>query len=115
GRAPPGAAARGARARGAGARRARAPPTRRKHDLRAPFSGVLIEAPDQVGATVAAATTLFTLEQLDPLVLKLTVSDSARGLLKVNARVRVEAVGGRASADDAWVRAVIPSADASTR
>ena len=53
--------------------------------------------------------------QLDPLVLKLTVSDTARSLLKVGARVRVAAVGGGASADDAWVRAVIPSADASTR
>jgi multidrug efflux pump subunit AcrA (membrane-fusion protein) len=68
-----------------------------------------------VGATVSPGTALFTLEQLDPLVLKLTVSDAARAVLKMGTRVHVEAVGGGASADDAWVRAVIPSADAATR
>jgi hypothetical protein len=68
-----------------------------------------------VGATVATGGTLFTLEQLDPLVLKLTVSDSARAVLKPGTRVHVEAVGGGAATDDAWVRAVIPSADPATR
>jgi RND family efflux transporter MFP subunit len=109
------AAAAAAQVQAARAQLAQARTNRRKHDLRAPFSGVLIEAPDQVGATVTSNTTLFTLEQLDPLVLKLTVSDSARSLLKVSARVRVEAVGGGATTDEAWVRAVIPSADSSTR
>ncbi len=109
------AAAAAAQVQAAKAQLAQARANRRRHDLRAPFSGVLIDAPDQVGATVSSGTTLFTLEQLDPLVLKLTVSDTARSLLKVGARVRVAAVGGGASADDAWVRAVIPSADASTR
>jgi len=47
-------------------------------------------------------------------VLKLTVSDSARALLKPGTRVQVDAVGGGASTKDAWVRAVIPSADPST-
>ena len=109
------AAGASAQVQAAKAQLAQARANRRRHDLRAPFAGVLIDAPDQVGATVAAATTLFTLEQLDPLVLKLTVSDTARALLKAGARVRVEAVGGNASSDEAWVRAVIPSADPSTR
>jgi RND family efflux transporter MFP subunit len=94
---------------------AQARASRKRHDLRAPFAGVLIDAPDQVGATVAPGTTLFTLEQLDPLVLKLTVSDAARAVLKVGSRVHVEAVSGGAETPDAWVRAVIPSADPGTR
>jgi len=94
---------------------AQARAARRRHDLKAPFAGVLIDAPDQVGATVAPGGTLFTLEQLDPLVLKLTVSDTAREVLKVGTKVHVEQVTGGASTDEAWVRAVIPSADAATR
>jgi RND family efflux transporter MFP subunit len=109
------AAGASAQLQAAKAQLAQARANRRRHDLRAPFAGVLIDAPDQVGATVAPGTTLFTLEQLDPLVLKLTVSDTARALLKVGVRVRVDAVGGGASTDEAWVRAVIPSADSSTR
>ena len=109
------AAGASAQVQAAKAQLAQARANRRRHDLRAPFAGVLIDAPDQVGATVAAGTALFTLEQLDPLVLKLTVSDSARALLKIGAKVRVETVSGDAVADDAWVRAVIPSADSSTR
>ena len=110
-----GAAAAAAQLQAARAQLAQARANRRRHDLRAPFAGVLIDAPDQVGATVAAGTSLFTVEQLDPLVLKLTVSDSARGLLKPGSRVQVEAVGGGASTSAAWVRTVIPSADTSTR
>ena len=109
------AAAAEAQLQAAKAQLAQARANRRRHDLRAPFAGVLIDAPDQVGATVVAGNTLFTLEQLDPLVLKLTVSDSARALLKTGARVQVEAVGGGAATLDAWVRAVIPSADPATR
>ncbi len=94
---------------------AQARAARRRHDLKAPFAGVLIDAPDQVGATVAPGTALFTLEQLDPLVLKLTVSDTAREVLKVGTKVHVESVGSGASTEEAWVRAVIPSADPATR
>ena len=94
---------------------AQARANRRKHDLRAPFAGVLIEAPDQVGATVSPGGTLFTLEQLDPLVLKVTVSETARAALKVGAKVHVEAVTGSVASEEAWIRAVIPSADAATR
>ncbi|MGE5049698.1 MAG: efflux RND transporter periplasmic adaptor subunit [Deltaproteobacteria bacterium] len=110
-----GAAAAAAQVQATRAQLAQARASRRRHDLRAPFAGVLVDAPDQVGATVAAGATLFTLEQLDPLVLKLTVSDSARELLRPGTRVHVEQVGGKASSDDAWVRSVIPSADAATR
>ena len=109
------AAAAAAQLQAAKAQLAQARAARRRHDLKAPFAGVLIDAPDQVGATVAPGAALFTLEQLDPLVLKLTVSDAAREVLKVGTRVHVEAVGGGAAAEDAWVRAVIPSADPATR
>jgi membrane fusion protein (multidrug efflux system) len=88
---------------------------RKRHDLRAPFAGVIIDAPDQVGATVASNSSLFTLEQIDSLVLKLTVSDSARALLETGSRVQVSAIGTDARTTDAQVRLVIPSADAQTR
>jgi membrane fusion protein (multidrug efflux system) len=88
---------------------------RKRHDLRAPFAGVLIDAPDQVGTTVAVGAALFTLEQLDQLVLKLTVSDAARAALKVGTQLPVTAVGGAARSDGAYVRLVLPSADPATR
>jgi RND family efflux transporter MFP subunit len=109
------ATAAAAQLQAARAQLAQARAARRRHDLKAPFAGVLIDAPDQVGATVAPGAALFTLEQLDPLVLKLTVSDAARAVLKPGTRVHVEAVGGGAAASDAWVSAVIPSADPATR
>lgn len=109
------AASAAAQVQAARAQLAQARAARHRHDLHAPFAGTLIDAPDQVGATVAPGAALFTLEQLDPLVLKLTVSETARAQLKVGTRVRVEAIGSSAVADDAWVRAVIPSADAATR
>jgi membrane fusion protein (multidrug efflux system) len=88
---------------------------RKRHDLRAPFAGVLIDAPDQAGTTVAIGSALFTLEQLDTLVLKLTVSDAARAALKAGAHLPVSAVSGSARSEGAYVRLVLPSADASTR
>jgi RND family efflux transporter MFP subunit len=109
------AAAAAAQLQAARAQLAQARATRRRHDLKAPFAGVLIDAPDQVGATVAPGGSLFTLEQLDPLVLKLTVSDTAREVLKIGTKVHVESVGSGVATEDAWVRAVIPSADPATR
>lgn len=94
---------------------AQARAARSRHTLRAPFAATVIEAPDQVGATVAPGASLFTLEQLDILTLKITVPESARDALRVGARVRVEAISGRAAADDARIKAIIPSADANTR
>jgi RND family efflux transporter MFP subunit len=108
------AAAAQAQLQAARAQLAQAVATRKRHDLRAPFAGVLIDAPDQVGATVTSGNQLFTLEQLDPLVLRLTVPETARAL-KPGTKVHVEAVGGSATTDDAVIRNIIPSADAATR
>ena len=109
------AAAAAAQLQAARAQLAQARASRRRHDLAAPFAGTLIEQPDQIGATVATGKELFTLEQLDPLVLKLTLPETSRGSLRVGAKVRVKAVGGGAQTDEAVVRAIIPSADAATR
>ncbi|HET9450735.1 MAG TPA: efflux RND transporter periplasmic adaptor subunit [Aggregicoccus sp.] len=97
------------------AQAAQARAARRRHDLRAPFSGTVIDAPEQVGATVAPGTPLFTLEQVDSLLLKTTVAEGVRGGLEVGAKVHVEAASGGASSDEATVRTVLPSADAATR
>ena len=86
-----------------------------RHALRAPFAATVIEAPDQIGATVGPGASLFTLETLDVLTLKITVPESARDALRVGARVRVEATSGKAQTDEAVIKAVIPSADANTR
>ena len=94
---------------------AQARAARRRHDLRAPFSGTVIDAPEQVGATVAPGTPLFTLEQVDSLLLKTTVAEGVRGGLEVGAKVHVAAASGGVSSDEATVRTVLPSADAATR
>lgn len=86
-----------------------------KHALRAPFAATVIEAPDQIGAAVAPGTSLVTLEQIDTLTLRVTLPESSRGELRPGALVHVEAVGGKAMTDEARVRAIIPSADPSTR
>lgn len=110
------AAAAAAQLLAAKAQLAQARAARRRHDLRAPFAGVLIDVPDQVGATVTSNSTLFTLEQLDPLILRVTVQEGARAALRPGAKVHVESVGqGGASTDLAAIRSVIPSADAATR
>jgi RND family efflux transporter MFP subunit len=93
---------------------AQARANRKRHDLRAPFAGVLIDSPDQVGATVSPGKELFTLEQLDALVLRVTVPESARSL-RPGSKVHVEAASGTARTDDAVVKSIIPSADLATR
>jgi len=94
---------------------AQARAARRRHDLKAPFSGTIIEAPEQTGATVGPGMPLFTVERLDTLLLKTTVGESLRSRLKPGVKVRVEATGSRAATDGAVVRTVLPSADPSTR
>ncbi|ATB45096.1 efflux RND transporter periplasmic adaptor subunit [Corallococcus macrosporus] len=94
---------------------AQARASRRRHDLRAPFDGTIIDAPEQTGATVAPGTPLFKLERLDTLLLKTTVSEALRSQLKPGARVRVESVGARVSSEEAVVRTILPSADPATR
>ncbi|MBU8899371.1 efflux RND transporter periplasmic adaptor subunit [Corallococcus sp. M34] len=89
--------------------------SRRRHDLKSPFSGTVIDAPDQTGATVGPGATLFTVETLDTLVLRTTVAESARARLKPGSKVRVESIGANVFTDDAVVRLIVPSADANTR
>ena len=88
---------------------------RRKHELKAPFSGTLVDAPEQVGAIVGPGMPMFSVENLDSLLLKTTVAESARSRLKPGTKVRVEVVGGEASTDEALIRTIIPSADPATR
>lgn len=109
------AAAALAQSKAAKAQLAQARAARRRHELQAPFAGVVTEAPDQIGAIVGPGTPLFTIETLDPLILELTVSESARALLASALAVHVEAVGGTAVTDRAHIRAIVPSADPSTR
>jgi RND family efflux transporter MFP subunit len=93
---------------------AQARATRKRHDLRAPFAGVLIDAPDQIGATVSVGKELFAIEQLDPLILRLSVPETARSL-RPGTKIHVEAVGGAGSTEDAVIKNIIPSADPATR
>ncbi|MBM7119378.1 efflux RND transporter periplasmic adaptor subunit [Archangium primigenium] len=88
---------------------------RRRHELKAPFAGTIIDAPEQVGAIVGPGVSLFTVENLGALLLKTTVAESSRSRLKPGTRVRVEMVGGGVFTDEAVIRTVIPSADAATR
>ncbi|WP_426756728.1 efflux RND transporter periplasmic adaptor subunit [Myxococcus sp. Y35] len=94
---------------------AQARASRRRHDLRAPFDGTLIDVPEQTGATVAPGTPLFKLERLDTLTLKTTVSESLRSQLVPGTKVRVESVGAPVSTEEAVVRTILPSADPATR
>jgi len=94
---------------------AQARAARRRHELKAPFAGTLIDAPEQVGATVAPGVPLFTLESLETLVLKTTVAQPSRAGLKPGSKVRVDAVGASASTEAATVSLILPSADPATR
>lgn len=94
---------------------AQAKAARRRHELKAPFAGTVIDAPEQTGATVAPGLALFTLEALDTLVLKTTVAQAARTVLKPGGKVRVEAIAGTSSSDAAVVSLILPSADPATR
>lgn len=97
----------------AGLAQARA--ARRKHDLKAPFTGTVIDAPDQIGGMVGPGMPVYIVQQLDPLVLRTTISESARAWVKPGLKVRVQAVGSAAATDEAVVKVVIPAADPQTR
>ena len=88
---------------------------RRRHEVRALFSGTVIDAPDNTGGMVGPGTPVYIIMQLDPLVLKATVPESMRLVLKAGLKVRVEAVGSSAATDDAVVKVLLPSADPQTR
>ncbi len=94
---------------------AQARAARKRHDLKAPFAATVISAPEQVGATMSAGTSLFTLEKIDTLVLKATIPEAARGAVKPGGKVKVSSVSGDAVTDNARVRVVILSADSATR
>ncbi len=97
----------------AGLAQARA--ARKRHAMRAPFAATVIDVPEQVGGTVGPGMPLVVLEQLDTLVLKTTLAESARGLLKVGTKVKVSSVAGSASTSEGVVKVLVPSADPVTR
>lgn len=88
---------------------------RRRHDLKALFAGTVIDAPDTVGGMVGPGNPVYIIMQLDPLTVKVTIPENLRAAVKPGQKVRVEAVGGTATSDDAVVKVVIPSADPQTR
>ena len=88
---------------------------RKRHDLHAPFAGVLIDSPDQVGAYLAPGAPMFVLEQLDPLVLKITVSEADREQLHLGAKVKVESANSGVSTEEATIKSIINSADPQTK
>lgn len=87
----------------------------RRHFLRAPFAGTIVDAPDQVGGLLGPGIPVYILMQLDPLVLKATVSEAVRTQVRPGLKVRVESVAGPASTDEAVLKVVLPSADPQTR
>lgn len=88
---------------------------RNKHELKAPFAGTLIDAPEQVGGMVGPGAPVYVLHQLHPLILKTTIPETLRDALVPGQKVRVESVGGTSSTDEATIRLLLPVADAQTR
>jgi RND family efflux transporter MFP subunit len=87
---------------------------RKKHDLHAPFGGTVVDAPDQIGGMVGPGTPVYIVMQLDPLVLKATIPESARQSVKVGTKVKVSAISSAAFTTEAVVKLIIPSADPAT-
>lgn len=87
----------------------------RRHHLRALFAGTVIDAPDNVGGMVGPGTPVYIIMQLDPLILKATISEKYKSQVAAGQRVKVEAVGSDAKVDDAIIKVVLPSADPQTR
>lgn len=100
---------------GARSQLAQAKAARRRHDLKAPFGGTVIEAPDQIGGMVGPGMPVYIIQDLDPLILKTTITEDARAVVKPGLKVKVSSIGGRASTDDAVVKVVLASADPQTR
>ena len=88
---------------------------RKRHDLRTTISGTVIEAPDNTGGMIGPGMPVFIIQQVDTLILKTTIAESTRALVKPGMKVRVESVASGASTDDATVKVIIPTADPSTR
>jgi RND family efflux transporter MFP subunit len=104
-----------AQLQGAKAQLAQARAGRKRHDLKAPFGGTVIDAPDQIGGMVGPGMPVYIVQQLDPLILKTTITENARSAVKPGVKVKVSSVGGSASTDDAVVKVVLASADPQTR
>jgi RND family efflux transporter MFP subunit len=94
---------------------AQARAARKRHDLKTPISGTVVDAPDNIGGMIGPGLPVFIIEQVDTLVLKTTISESTRALVKPGLKVHVESTASSASTDDAVVKVVIPSADPNTR
>ncbi|MCL2626560.1 MAG: efflux RND transporter periplasmic adaptor subunit [Cystobacterineae bacterium] len=88
---------------------------RKRHDLRAPFEATVVNAPTQIGGTIGPGMPVFSLQQIDTLVLKTTVSEDVRDAVHVGTKVRVDSVGSNAATGEAVVTLVLPSADPVTR
>ncbi len=86
----------------------------RRHYLRAPFSGTIVDAPDQPGGMTGPGLPVYILMKLDALVFKATISEANSAQVRPGLKVRVESIGGSASTDDAIVKVVIPTADPQT-
>lgn len=94
---------------------AQAKAARRRHDLAAPFTATVVDAPEQIGMMIGPGMPQFILMQLDTLVLKATISEAARAVVKPGLKVKVTSVATGASTEDAAVRVVLPSADPQSR
>jgi membrane fusion protein, multidrug efflux system len=94
---------------------AQAKAARKRHDLYAPFTGTIVDAPDQPGMLIGPGMPQFILMQLDTLVLKATISETARAVVRPGLKVRVTSVATGQSTEDAVVRVVLPSADPQSR
>ena len=88
---------------------------RKRHDLLAPFDATVVNAPTQIGGTIAPGIPVFSLQKIDTLVLKTTVAEEVRALVKVGTQVQVSAVGSTAATAEAVVTLLLPSADPLTR
>src|SRR3954468_594480 len=99
-----------AQLQGARAQLAQAKAARKRHDLKAPFGGTVVDAPDQIGGMVGPGMPVYIIQQLDPLILKTTITEDARAVVKPGVKVKVSSVGGAASTDSAVVKVVLASA-----
>lgn len=84
------------------------------HTLVAPFSGVIIQAPDAVGASVGPQSPLFVIEDVRLLVLQTSFSQQEVAELHKGAKVAVVVPATGARVDDATVRLIVPSVDPAT-
>lgn len=88
---------------------------RRRHDLKTPISGTVIDAPDNIGGMIGPGLPVFIIQQVDTLTFKTTIAETTRALVKPGLKVHIESVASGVSTEDAVVKVIIPTADPSTR